>query len=76
MSTFQWQCGWRSAGTRGGRCTGVMRARGFVAQAVASNVGSSIVWHIVCTNSSPIGSTSISAPQYGSQNSPLPSSFN
>ena len=32
-------------------------------------------WHMPTTNSSPIGSTSMSAPQYGSQNSPLPSSL-
>jgi hypothetical protein len=52
-----------------------MRARGLVAIAVASKVGSSIVWHIVRTYSSPIGSTSMSAPQWSSQNSPWRSSI-
>ena len=59
ISTVQWQCGSRSAGRRGGRWRGRTCARGFVATAVASNVGSSIVWHMPRTYSSPIGSTSI-----------------
>ena len=70
ISTVQWQCGIRSAGTRGGRWTGRTCARGFVAPAVASKVGSSIAWHMPWTYSSPIGSTSMSAPQCASQNSP------
>ena len=45
----QWQWGWRSAGVRGGRWIGRIRAYGLVAIAVASKVGSSIVWHIVRT---------------------------
>ena len=44
-------------------------AWGLVASAVASKVGSSMVWHIPCTHSSPIGSTSSRAPQWSSQNS-------
>ena len=36
-----------------------MTAYGLVAAAVASKVGSSIVWHMPWTQSSPIGSTSI-----------------
>ena len=70
ISTVQWQCGIGSAGTRGGRWIGRTCARGFVAPAVASKVGSSIAWHMPVTYSSPIGSTSISAPQCASQNSP------
>jgi hypothetical protein len=31
IAIVQWQCGWRSFGTRGGRCRGRTRARGFVA---------------------------------------------
>ncbi len=49
-------------------------ARALVATAVASKVGSSMWWHMPTTNSSPMGSTSMSAPQCGSQNSPLWSS--
>jgi hypothetical protein len=52
-----------------------MRARGSVAHAVASKVGSSMSWHMAVTKSSPSGSTSISAPQWSSQNSPWPSSI-
>jgi len=43
---------------------------GFVAAAVASKVGSSMSWHMPRTMSSPNGSTSMSAPQQSSQNSP------
>ena len=40
MVTVQAQCGWRSAGVRGGRWTGRIRSCGFVAHPVASKVGS------------------------------------
>jgi hypothetical protein len=70
ISTVQLQWGRRSAGIRGGRWTGRIRARGLVAEAVASNVGSSMWWHIVTTNSGPRGSTSINAPHEASENSP------
>ena len=49
ITTSQWQWGWRSAGRRGGRWIGVMRARGSVAHAVASKVGSSMWWHMATT---------------------------
>ena len=62
MVQAQW--GWRSAGIRDGRWTGRTWARGLLAVAVASKVGSSMVWHMACTYSSPMGSTSISAPQW------------
>ena len=55
--------------------SGGPRPCGLVASAVASNVGSSIVWHMPRTHSSPIGSTSMSAPQWSSQNSPWSSSI-
>ena len=75
MMIVQWQCGVRSAGTRGGRWIGRIRARGLVAYTVASNVGSSIVWHMPTTRSSPCGSRLRSAPQCSSQNSPFSGSF-
>ena len=74
--TVQWQCGVRSAGTRGGRwigrtaaCAGWWRAR--------SRRTSGPRWcgTCRCTHSSPIGSTSMSAPQWSSQNSPCSSSI-
>ena len=46
MMTVHAQCGCRSEGTRGGRWMGRICARGLVATAVASNVGSSMVWHM------------------------------
>ncbi|PQM46263.1 hypothetical protein C1Y40_03561 [Mycobacterium talmoniae] len=46
MITVQAQCGCRSAGWRGGRWMGRIWARGLVATAVASKVGSSMVWHM------------------------------
>ena len=48
MVTVHAQCGCRSAtlGSRGGRWTGRTWALGLVATAVASNVGSSMSWHI------------------------------
>ncbi len=49
-------------------------AFGWLAMAVASNVGSSMSWHMPTTYSSPIGSTSINAPQWSSWNSPCRSS--
>ena len=58
----------------GGRWIGRIRAFGLVASAVASKVGSSMVWHMWNTASSPAGSTLISAPQCSSQNSPCCSS--
>ena len=70
MNTSQWQCGIRSAGVRGGRWTGRQRARGLLATALASKVGSSMWWHIETTAASPYCSTSSSAPQCASQNAP------
>ena len=49
MVTVQAQCGSRSAGCRGGRWIGRTCALGLVATAVASNVGSSMSWHIAVT---------------------------
>ncbi|MGI9586686.1 MAG: hypothetical protein ACR2MR_00550 [Dietzia maris] len=50
---------------------GSTTASGLVASAVAGKVGSSMSWHMVVTSRSPIGSTSMRAPQWSSQNSPL-----
>ena len=49
MITVHSQCGDRSAGTRGGRWTGRIWARGLEAVAVASKVGSSMSWHMART---------------------------
>ena len=46
MITVHAQCGCRSAGTRGGRWIGRTCALGWLAIAVASNVGSSMSWHM------------------------------
>ena len=51
MMTVHAQCGCRSAGVRGGRWMGRTCARALVATAVASKVGSSMVWHIPNTYS-------------------------
>ncbi len=70
MVTVHAQCGVRPAGERGGRWTGRIRSFGLVAHPVASKVGSSMWWHMATTMSSPIGSTSISAPQWSRWNVP------
>ena len=49
MVTVQWHAGDRPAGTRGGRWIGRICALGLVAMAVASNVGSSMSWHMATT---------------------------
>ncbi len=66
ITTSQRQCGERSDGTRGGRCTWRMCAFGLIACAVTSNVPSSMWWHMFVTITSPHGSASINAPQYAS----------
>ena len=63
MTISHRQCGERSDGTRGGRCTWRMCALGLTAWAVTSNVPSSMWWHMFVTITSPHGSASISAPQ-------------
>ena len=49
MITVHAQCGLRLDGTRGGRWMGRTWALRLVASAVASNVGSSMSWHMPCT---------------------------
>ena len=49
MMTVHAQCGWRSAGVRGGRWMGRTCALALVATAVASKVGSSMSWHMPLT---------------------------
>ena len=63
ITISQRQCGTRSPGTRGGRCTWRMCALGLTACAVTSNVPSSMWWHMLVTMASPKGSASMSAPQ-------------
>ena len=46
MITVHAQCGLRSDGVRGGRWMGRTCALRLVANAVASNVGSSMSWHM------------------------------